>query len=142
MAVSQASAPTFLPQHRAPAEELQQLDGEHEHRAPLVTSKLILEAEEASPTCLDLHLLQGRDDMHTRLESISWQAVKESLRAAGIDCPVHSLSQCVWQELPALRIRLELRDVLALHKLRDQILGHQRTGTCHPALRSTCALGL
>ena len=45
--------------------------------------------------------------------------MEEGLRAAGVDCPLRGLYACG----SALRIRLELTHVKALHALRDQLMG-------------------
>ena len=50
----------------------------------------------------------------------------EGLRTAGVDCPLRGLYACVWQGAPALRVRLELTDVKALHALRDRLVGDGR----------------
>ena len=67
---------------------------------------------------------------------LNWEAVQEGLRAAGLDCPLRGLYVCVWQGRPALRIRLELTDVRALHALRDQLMGKMSSGAPRPKRRS------
>ena len=126
---SKASAPTWLPYQRVPPPLPKLLDHKHEQPIPLVTAELIrkAEAEAASCACLDLHLLRPEDDSHASLfKSGSWEAVEESLRGVEIECPLRGLYACAWQGKPALRVRLELTDVKALHVLRDRLMGDGR----------------
>ena len=123
---SKASAPTWLPYQRVPPPLPKLLDHKHEQPIPLVTAELIrkAEAEAASRACLDLHLLRPEDDSHASLfKSGSWEAVEESLRGVEIECPLRGLYDCVWQGKPALRVRLELTDIKALHALRGKLMG-------------------
>ena len=143
---SKASAPTWLPYQRVPPPLPKLLDHKHEQPIPLVTAELIrkAEAEAASRACLDLHLLRPEDDSHASLfKSGSWEAVEESLRGVEIECPLRGLYDCVWQGKPALRVRLELTDIKALHVLRGKLMGDgsRSSGTLLAGIDSSeCAL--
>ena len=94
-----------------------------EKQLPLVTPDLIQTAEDASPTCLDLYLLTTENIAAAPFEPNCWHAVKESLRTLGLHCPLRGLYVCAWQGKPALRVRLELADIKALHALRGKLMG-------------------